>query len=101
MQVKHKPMRRSVIVEYDPRKELLRRLGLAAVVLVALLTGVVLGGYFSDPGTDERSTIPNRVASQSVGLEQQLINAQTAAEIDRRALESCAAGTGCPARRIG
>ena len=85
-------MPRSVVTEYDPRREMFRRLSLAGLVLLAAVLGGVTGYHYAGPAVPDS---PDSLAAGApssdrgaIALEQRLINAETAAEVDRRALES-------------
>lgn len=81
-------MRRSVIVEYDPRRELLKRVALGLALLTALGLGIVVGGQFTPPVVLPAEPNAQFGRVQKLDLQQQLINAEMASQIDRIALET-------------
>lgn len=79
-----------MVVEYNPRQELQRKLIILAGLLVALSIGVLLG-YRLAPSSTSVDVVEEAQGVHEMGgisLDQRLINAQTASEIDRKALET-------------
>lgn len=87
-------MPRSIVVEYDPRQVMRRRLLVLGGLLVAAVLGGVTGYKFADPGAETAASSSigqndeSTVSTGGISREQRVINAETASEIDRKALES-------------
>lgn len=89
-----KTLHRSEVIYRDPFARRLRSLAMGMVAVMLVATGFFLGGYenyqhYQKPVEESRNLGDQLYTTehQLEGLMQQLINAQTAVEVDRAALE--------------